>query len=159
MPLSIWTSRILRSRLTFLPLHFLQRNFGSILSPWPWHSEHIVWICCIIPGPSCWIRTCIPVPRHVGQRWTAPALPPMPKTFFPWSRTTNNLVHANEEENANAFHFWLKRLYKRVVVNNTGLLCGQTWIRWKRSFSSQLTQLHELFWVYPLSLTWIIFCS
>ena len=79
LPLSTTTSRIFRSRFTFLPTHFLQRSLGSIRSPVPWHSPHIDWICCIMPGPNCWTRTCIPEPRQLGHLWTAPSLPPMPE--------------------------------------------------------------------------------
>merc|ERR550519_2331450 len=87
MPLSTDTSRIFLSRFTFRPLHFLHRSFGSTLSPSPWHSPHMDWICCIMPGPSCWIRTCIPEPRQLGHFCTAPAFPPTPShpsqmTFF-----------------------------------------------------------------------------
>lgn len=67
---------------TFFPWQILQRSLGLILSPWPRHSPHIDWICWIMPGPSCWIWTCIPVPLHVGHCSTAPFLPPRPAALM-----------------------------------------------------------------------------
>ncbi len=109
MPLSMWTSRTFRSLTTlkklkqnqlcgtyinlsnllkpaglnsintFFPKHVLQRSFALILSPWPVHSPHTDWICWTIPGPICWMRTCIPVPLQLGHRSTAPFFPPKPR--------------------------------------------------------------------------------
>ena len=77
-PLSMCTSRIFLSRTIFRPWHVLHRSFGLIRSPCPWQSWQTDWICCTIPGASCWIRTCIPVPRQLPHDSTAPFLPPRP---------------------------------------------------------------------------------
>lgn len=79
-PLSIWTSKIFLSRVTFLPWHSGQRSSALILSPCPSQSPHIDWLCCTNPGAICWIRTFMPVPRHPGQGSTEPFFPPRPTT-------------------------------------------------------------------------------
>lgn len=78
IPFSMCTSRILRSRTVFLPLHVLQRSLAAIISPCPWQWLHTCSICCAIPGPIMWIFTSIPLPRHVWHFSTAPFLPPRP---------------------------------------------------------------------------------
>ena len=78
LPLSIWTSRIFRSRITFFPRQVLHRSLGLMDSPFPEQSEHILWICWTIPGAICWIRTWTPPPLHVLHFSTAPSLPPRP---------------------------------------------------------------------------------
>ena len=77
-PLSIWTSRIFRSRITFFPRQVLHRSLGLMDSPFPEQSEHMLWICWTIPGAICWIRTWTPPPLHVLHFSTAPSLPPRP---------------------------------------------------------------------------------
>ena len=67
--------------MTLRPWHSLQRSFAFMRSPWPRHSEQIDWICCMKPGPSCWTRTCVPVPLQVGHFSTDPGLPPYPVTI------------------------------------------------------------------------------
>lgn len=78
LPLSICTSSIFLSLTIFFPEQVLQRCLASITSPCPRHSPHIDWICWTMPGPNCWIRTCMPEPLQFPHFWTEPSLPPRP---------------------------------------------------------------------------------
>lgn len=76
LPLSMWTSRIFFLRSTLCPLQFLQRSLELNLSPCPWQSEHMLWICWIIPGPICCTWTWTPLPLQVEHFSIVPFLPP-----------------------------------------------------------------------------------
>ena len=78
VPMSMWTSRTLRSRAILRPWQFLQRSRGLMRSPCPWHSWHIDCTCWMKPGSSCWMCTWVPVPLHPRHNSTAPSLPPRP---------------------------------------------------------------------------------
>src|SRR5258706_2760669 len=80
MPLSMCTSKNLRSETSFLPLQVLHLSLALMISPVPSHSEHACWICWSM-GPICRRVTLMPRPLHPPHGLTAPAFPPLPLHF------------------------------------------------------------------------------
>lgn len=81
LPLSISTSIIFFSLITFLPLHCLHLRASSIYSPDPPQSEQGPVDYVYIPGPNILNFVWTPLPLHPVQVELAPFSPPLPSHF------------------------------------------------------------------------------